>query len=111
MFSGSETTTYSEPVNSVTETKGHDSGTADAVMKEVKEMFRLLDVKGNGTIDKQEIESIYKTMGVTLTDADCDVIIQEMGGEGEEARDGLGFHDFVAGMYKDVEVRFYCLLD
>ncbi len=80
------------------------------VMKEIDDMFKLLDVKGDGVLDVQEVKSAYTSMGVNVTQEEVGIIVQGMlnknkkvGTAESERTAELTYDDFVAAMYKEVE--------
>lgn len=67
---------------------------------EIKETFRLIDIKGNNFLSKEDIISVFNTMGIELSIEDCRIITQEMSSSADEI---INYEDFSAIMYNEYE--------
>ncbi|TPX43790.1 hypothetical protein SeLEV6574_g04875 [Synchytrium endobioticum] len=90
-----------EPHGLVTTTTGKflKTGLSEREIDELREIFRLVDKDGGGTISKDELQILMKTLGIRASAAELDAMVDEIDAQktGE-----IDFPSFVAAMSRKV---------
>ncbi|KAI9098220.1 hypothetical protein DFS34DRAFT_103394 [Phlyctochytrium arcticum] len=76
------------------------SGLSESELRELIEIFSLVDVDHGGTISKDELATLMKTLGLRVSKVELDTMVNEIdaAGTGE-----IDFESFVAAMSRKVQ--------
>ncbi|TPX34022.1 hypothetical protein SmJEL517_g03280 [Synchytrium microbalum] len=67
---------------------------------ELREIFRLVDQDGGGTISKDELQILMKTLGIRASAAELDAMVDEID---KEKTGEIDFPSFVSAMSREVQ--------
>ncbi|KAJ3190984.1 hypothetical protein HK101_008188 [Irineochytrium annulatum] len=97
-LSASESTAYLE----IDPTLKDRTGLREEELRELIEIFSLVDVDHGGTISTDELETLMKTVGLKASQDELEIIVKELDTEGTGEID---FESFVVGMSRKVQTN------
>ena len=64
----------------------------DHLVKDLREDFKIFDLDGDGKISREELGTVLRSLGETLTDADVEQMIKDADANGDG---GIDFEEFI----------------
>lgn len=81
-------------------------GVDDATEDDVEDIFNLLDVNGDQSLDRKELESLFRVFFKMLEERDIQVVISNDSDIVENPSWFLYFHAFASKILKNHKIRY-----